>query len=705
MKSVATLAAIAALTTLVGCTKGESNNNNNQDGGNTNQNGCTPSTKECVSTQLARVCPSDGAGWLAVQCAVGTTCMSGDCVQNAPTDVDMANNTPVVICESGEKACTTDGKVATCNSAGTAFTNSDCPSGTTCGGAGLCVGSCIVGSSYCLGVGSVGVCNDGKTLTTTVCGANTACVQTSEDPFPVSACKPADCTPATNGCDLVCGNKADSSANQTKFLSLCQETPEGYKWLAIGCSGTDTCDPSGGGACGNGLEANAACTGGCTDGDSRCTDATHKQTCVAGVWQAETNCIGTNLSVCQQSGNQAFCAEPTCALGIGACTSSGQFRACTNGVLGATGVACATGSCVNDPPPVDNNGNPFTLPIPAGRCAVACQTGESQCAGGQDGSIQFQTCVNGSWGPAQACVDSVCFGTSLTGGLRGHVCGECRPGSHTCNDAGPSTDIRTCSASGTYGAFGTCPIGRCIIDDTGFVNDSYCRMECVPNQKYCSGNANTPWKMDGQTIGSAEGTCTAAGTRDGDTEVDCDGYCELTTGGISLGCVACAGKNEFGVPDSYCFEGSVNTCKADNSGFDAVACGDVSCSLPISPVPGAPAGTPYCHSFAQLGFNAGPFGLQATSNSALKLVTGLFNRGATQYGCAEIAAIDMFFFNGFPVPGGTVTCPSATGAPVADCCEFACVVDPPVTAAYCGPGAPEIPPYLDVLNDILGGIN
>ena len=40
---------------------------------------CTPNAKECVSSTLARVCPADGSGWLAVQCAFGETCSGGDC--------------------------------------------------------------------------------------------------------------------------------------------------------------------------------------------------------------------------------------------------------------------------------------------------------------------------------------------------------------------------------------------------------------------------------------------------------------------------------------------------------------------------------------------------------------------------------------------------------------------------------------------------
>src|SRR5437867_1524610 len=59
--------------------------------------GCTPDTKECVNASLARVCPSDGAGWLSKPCNTGEACEQGECKAslNATT------------CETGSGSCVT----------------------------------------------------------------------------------------------------------------------------------------------------------------------------------------------------------------------------------------------------------------------------------------------------------------------------------------------------------------------------------------------------------------------------------------------------------------------------------------------------------------------------------------------------------------------------------------------------------------------
>jgi hypothetical protein len=41
---------------------------------------CTPRAKDCVGDSVARLCPADGSGWVAIPCAPAQKCMNGDCV-------------------------------------------------------------------------------------------------------------------------------------------------------------------------------------------------------------------------------------------------------------------------------------------------------------------------------------------------------------------------------------------------------------------------------------------------------------------------------------------------------------------------------------------------------------------------------------------------------------------------------------------------
>lgn len=667
---------------VTGCGGSNDNGSGDMAGQSNPQKACTANAKECVSTQLARVCPSDGAGWLAVQCATGMTCMNGDCV--AGEQPDMAG-TPAPICTAGDKVCTSDGKVGTCNSAGTAYTTADCPTGTACVGDGLCAGACIVGSSYCLAPDRVSVCSDGASLTTTACGSGTACVQTGDTPFTTSACKPAECTPGPDGCGAVCGNKQNPSADQSKFISQCVETPNGWKWVPINCIGAETCNPSAS-LCADGTN-NAACTVECKEGDGRCTDLTTFETCVGGKWVPQTACTGGGtLQVCVQTGSHAACGDPTCKFGSGACAADGKFLPCVDGKLSATGTACATGACINDAVPVVA-GTPIYLPVPSGSCHAECQAGESQCAGGAATGPQFVTCVNGRWSASTACEASTCYATTTATGLRSHVCGACVPNTHTCD----GDQIATCDATGKLGDFVDCPVGRC--QGSGGdspLPDATCVMDCVPNQLTCAGNdANPGWTVIGQRATTASATCTDKGTFPDSLTLCTDGtQCEYTTGGKSLGCVQCAGVNEFGFPDSGC-DGDLYTCKSDNTWDDGVSCGDVVCNNARGPFPSAPIGQPYCHTIyqeSQNGGNPDPQALLPTSDSFLKVFTLFQTRGQVSLGCDAIATVNAVDA-GAPLILGTMRCQGIGGQTgmVEDCCAFACFADPLPGPAWCGP--------------------
>lgn len=96
-----------------------------------NTNVCTPSSKECVSPTQYRQCNSAGTAWLSdTTCPTGQTC-SGAGVCAVPT-----------ICTAGAVRCASGSAIIkeTCNSAGTAWTQTSCSTGQTCS-AGQCVSS------------------------------------------------------------------------------------------------------------------------------------------------------------------------------------------------------------------------------------------------------------------------------------------------------------------------------------------------------------------------------------------------------------------------------------------------------------------------------------------------------------------------------------------------------------------------------------
>src|SRR5262245_50860209 len=105
---------------------------------------CTAGAKECVNDRVARICPADSADWVPLQCDPDEICMNGDCVA-APT-----------ICFDSDDACNGNTAVRCvvdpAKGYGTMFSMTACPAGTTCTGAGLCQGKCVIGSSQCNGL-------------------------------------------------------------------------------------------------------------------------------------------------------------------------------------------------------------------------------------------------------------------------------------------------------------------------------------------------------------------------------------------------------------------------------------------------------------------------------------------------------------------------------------------------------------------------
>jgi hypothetical protein len=641
---------------LAGCTT-----NNYTVGADGGAGGCPPNTKQCVSSTLSRVCPSDGSGWLAVQCNNGETCdmTSGDCTLDVTT----------VPCNPGDALCTSATMALTCNANGMGYMATTCPTNTTCVGNGTCAGACVVGESKCdSATGNLLTCADGNTFTPMACPANQLCVALQTTPFGIAQCLGGACLPDANGCDTVCGNKLDTTAVQTNFISQCVVAADGsgWKWQVTACSAPATCDPIAGSACPGFSGTNAACATQCTPGAIRCSaDFLGTQICdpATGQWGAVTACDATKGQVCQfpSGATDAVCGDSLCAAGAKGTCVAGQFAPCTNGVIG-TPAACASGICVTDTSVVDSLG----AQVPgAGVCQVECQMGDQRCAG--LGAIQ--ACATGGvWASTTtACTPNgtaqTCFDFKTTSGRPNAVCGVCAPGTHQCVDAGgvagagPLPNIETCDATGAWGASTACTVGAC--DTT--TGDGACIADCVPSVTLlCSGVVaavpGTPYH--GST---RQSTCNAQGRFNASTACAAGSICRKDAAGNSLGCVVCVGgQNEAGLSDTRCSNTAgtaIGTAAVQSCTAGAWAAPPTTCAAPTTchqAVNTAPP-TPACGACANF-----PFISPCTDST-------LAGFGASCAGVGE----------GAPMSCGTTP----------DCCGNDCALDPATIPqpAACGP--------------------
>jgi hypothetical protein len=628
---------------------------------------CTPMAKECVTNQLARVCPADGSGWLALQCPQGQICMMGDC----KPDLNAA-------CIPGDGVCVDANNALRCRANGMGYDMVRCPDKTNCAGNGQCQGSCVVGSAVCLDTHTLSTCGDGTTFTNSSCMANTLCVdQTVGGGAPMAACLPSECTPDPL-CGLVCGNKGNPTApNQEQYISLCQSTPNGYKWISAQCQAPSTCNPTAGGQC-SATGFNAGCAADCNPGDQRCAGDGHStQLCDSmGHWQTNMVCDQTTFQACMTDPSNmkaVLCGDLLCARGFaGTCDAQGGFRACgSNGKVAATGTPCTGGVCSALPPPMIPVGGSYQ----PGQCAAECQTGDTRCPA--DGSSVFQQCMNGLWTTGTSCpTGTLCYGY-VANGRSASVCGECAPGSHRCTnnngalDGGvPSgggdtyPDIETCGAMGTWGAPAACPMGVCTLTPSG--SDATCMTQCVPGQTVCIGAASTTASPGLTIVGTTGSTvCNANGfpsTKPTDVKM-CTGEqtCRKNVSGNGIGCVVCVGPgvsggNENGLVDTRCDPNAVDVqvCKATNTWptMASTACTGAQMCVDPDPITPLPTRTDaYCH--------------PCDANSIGPCVADPF------FGC-------------FDNSSSTVSCNGTpAGTTVSACCANSCRVDPSPNPAFC----------------------
>jgi hypothetical protein len=352
---------------------------------------CTPGTQECVTSRTARICAPEGTQWLTFQCDTDETCTSGTC----------SLDSTIIKCTAADNTCADPSNALICNGNGVGLMVSACPAKTKCVGRGRCMGDCLVGTGTCVGTGKTSICADGFTTKISDCPANTACVI---DAAGNPACKPYDCLPDPVGCSSFCGSKVDMMKDPAQYVSVCQVTPDGYRWQVQQCITGQTCDP-GGATCGIGSTLKqGACRSDCVPGDQRCAlGNSGYQTCDAtGKWATTVTLCNPDQKqspglVCIQDNTDyrhVLCGDSVCAAAGGACTPDEKFRACDNGKLVDVGkaVACATGVCQtavartcstnSDCLPGFNcaNGNCQAAgALAPGSCLSECQDGESRC--------------------------------------------------------------------------------------------------------------------------------------------------------------------------------------------------------------------------------------------------------------------------------------------------------------------------------------
>jgi hypothetical protein len=584
---------------------------------------CTAGAKDCVNDRLARVCASDGLSWTPVQCDFGQKCSAGDCV------IDNS------VCTPGDDTCMGNTALR-CMSNGMGYTMTACPAKTVCRGPGVCVGSCVVGSTICADPNTILTCADGFTFTqTSTCSGTTHCVQTSHSSVQdfeatTAACVAGDCTPDPDGCNTVCGNQNDSAADQTKFTSTCQATPLGWRWNVQQCTGSTLCVPNSSG-CGAIGKKNASCAAACTQGDQICVTDSLRQSVVGSTTplafrtcgadgtygppqscNSDPNNVSLGCMIDPAKSNRTLCADFACTIAGGTCDGTDKLRTCgTDGRLvpAANATACPAGSYCqvvtgNIPPQFQG-----------GKCASDCINGEKRC----NGTHIVQTCVGGVFtndticsddAGTQTCRDFISYNTTLGFvNFRNAVCGECTPGVAACGkidapDASSLLDgVRTCNASGHYDPIVKCSQGECQ-DKVG------CVVTCVPGEPYCSGTVKYVQGTNKVIVGTDTGTiCPPNGIREDGSGCPgpncCQGdlVCRKNFGGSGVnvdghGCVQCLGNqlNEFGLIDSRCtdsnggFSGpqnSIEVCQPNNTWGPPTICNQPTTCVPPTPtIPG-----------------------------------------------------------------------------------------------------------------------
>ncbi len=543
---------------------------------------CEPAATECATDRAMQTCRNDGEGWVVTACEPGEFCTDGKCALGG-------------ICSPGHTVCTDAQTRVTCLPDGSGYEEVTCPDTAPCVD-GQCVGPvCTVGDSKCddttLNVyanlygyadsATLWTCEDGTAWVRSACGAGEACSfdnvrgevdfaeiarffegdnSTALPDFPEipehprASCKEPECSITQQSFffegDFACGNPSDESISATDNYSQCKgflpfQNPH---WETAACAEYETCDP-------NRLPA-IPCSSECTPGQTACYGSRGIRTCQEdGTWGDVVACSSTgDGDYCGQSYTASNVYEAQCGDNVclnywsnyfegnpsgefGTCDASGQIRLCgPDGQLGEP-QSCSEGTCQVRTTSTYDGYRP-------GLCETECQDGQQYCIGGN----QYRTCVGGTWEVSACDAGMACQGSgdSLT-------CG-CEEGDTRCSGGA----IQTCGANGQYGPSEECTFGSCNSSN----GIALCVAECVPGEFECRSNSTEERVCDENGRWAAYASC------DEGTE------CKRDNTGRHLGCVECVGSGTvyYGVPDSRCSNGELQTCQPDNTWGEPVAC-------------------------------------------------------------------------------------------------------------------------------------
>ena len=471
---------------------------------------CPASTKQCVTSSLARICPSDGSGWLPLACSPGETCTNGVCASDAGT-----------ACTPNAQQCLTSKIAESCPADGSGWLATGCTENQVCSG-GACAANadaattCPPSSSECVTSALVRVCpSDGSGWVGVTCQAGEVCSNGKCGFTP-----DAPCSPGTGTC----------TSSTTGF----QCNAQGTAYVSVTCPANTTCSGSG------------VCTGMIVVGSSMCEGLSTIATSNDGFTYTEANCPTGKYCV-STGGNTAACLTGTCTPDPNGCDSvcgnkvtasanqTQYISTCTPGPNGYDWVANQCPTPTTCSPGSGNPCGPSNLPTPG--CSGTCAPGGTRCAA--DGS-GVQTCSTDgtTWGASVACnaaAGLVCGPTSFSGASCGDpVCffgGGPIPG--TCTSAGL---FQACTSSYTLEPVTSataCPAGT-TCEQTNAIQGAYqpgqCQRQCTPGATQCVQGDGGLTNLQTCTSGGAWGTTTtcAAGTT-----------CNQNTSGVAV-CGVCA---------------------------------------------------------------------------------------------------------------------------------------------------------------------
>lgn len=557
-----------------GCSSSTGSSATKDGGASTRESGasCPANARQCVSSTLARLCPSDGSGWLAESCATGETCTAGVCAADGG-----------VTCTVNAQQCVSTKITEVCNSAGNGWTVVPCNANETCNG-GVCgaeagaVG-CPPNTQQCVDSMLARVCpSDGSGWLAVSCQAGQSCTHGT-----CAFTADAPCTPGAGAC-------------LTKTTGL-QCNAAGTAYASINCPANTTCEGLG------------SCYGAVRVGSSGCVNATTLATSTDGFSYTNTACAsgqycvatGVDSAACATGNCTPNLAEPSCSAVCGNRVNAGAdqttfISTCTATPSGYQWVAteCASPTTCN---PTGGACGGSAIPN-APLCTSACSPGATRCAA--DGS-GLQTCgAAGAWGAAVVCDPSkgyVCQNVAGPGGSAGY-CGDLvcfQPGSEGTCIAGdfllactsayvlePLEDAAACPVTTTC----TTPAVAGSPSIAGAYQPGACEAVCVPGSSQCVGNGVETCTAAG--VWSAVAACTAPST--------CQSY-QSAGGGAAALCGACApGTHVCTTSDGGPGTADIETCSANGSWGPPNACqvgsckstgtGDFACLADC--VPGAP---------------------------------------------------------------------------------------------------------------------